>query len=81
MFTAKSLICISLILAFATALQGGDQIAFKTHGSPDNAQYQYLNADTAAGSVSLAKNTDENAASGTWWRAHQLSKNSWVFES
>jgi len=70
-----------LILAFAVALQDGDEIAFKTHGSFFNANYQYLNAGTVDGSVGMAANTDYNTASGTWWRAHLLSDGSWAFES
>jgi len=79
--TIKSLIFISLMLTFAFALQDGDQIAFKTHGSFFNAKYQYLNAGTVDGSVSMAKNTDYATASGTWWKAHKLSDGSWAFES
>ena len=81
MLTTKSLIYISLILAFAVALNDGDEIAFKTHGSHNNADYQYLNAGTVDGSVSMAPNTDENTFSGTWWIAHQLEDGSWAFES
>jgi len=81
MLTAKSLICISLILAFAMALQDGDKIAFKMSGSHDNAPDQYLNGNTIDGSVSLAKNTDFATSSGTWWRAHFLSDGSWAFEN
>jgi len=81
MFTAKSLICISLILVFAMALNDGDEVAFKTHGSHNNPQYQYLNAGTVDGSVRMAVNTDYNSLSGTWWRAHKLSDGNWGFES
>jgi len=81
MFTTKSFICISLVLAFAVALQNGDEIALMTHGSHYNADFQYLNAGTVDGSVGMAKNTDYASASGTWWKAHQLSDNSWAFES
>jgi len=79
--TTKSLIFISLILTFAVALQDGDQIAFKAHGSSNNAKYQYLNARTVDGSVGMAKNTDSTTLSGTWWKAHQLSDGNWAFES
>ncbi len=82
--TTKSLIYLSFILTFASfslALQDGDEVAFKTHGSHFNANYQYLNAGTVDGSVSMAKNTDYDSASGTWWRAHLLSDGSWGFES
>ena len=81
MLTTKSLICISLVLAFAVALQDGDQIALMTHGSHYNANFQYLNAGTVDGSVGMAKDTDYTSASGTWWKAHRLSDNSWAFES
>ncbi len=79
--TTKSLIFISLLLASAFALQDGDQIALKTHGSFFNAKYQYLNAGTVDGSVGMAKNTDYATASGTWWKAHKLSDGSWALES
>lgn len=59
MFTAKSLICFSLILAFALALQDGDEIAPKTHGNFRNSQYQDLNAGTVDGSIGVAANTDD----------------------
>ena len=81
MLSAKSLIFISFILAFAMALQDGDVIALKTHGSHNNAQYQYLNAGTVDGSVGMAATWDFSVASGTWWRAHKLSDGSWGFES
>ncbi len=79
--TTKALIFASLILTFSLALQDGDQVAFKTHGSFFNAKYQYLNAGTVDGSVSMAANTDYASASGTWWKAHKLSDGSWGFES
>jgi hypothetical protein len=81
MLTAKSLIYISFILAFAVALQNGDQIAFKTDGNFFNAKYQYLNAGTVDGSVGMAANTDYATASGTWWEAQLLSDGSWAFAS
>ena len=80
MLTTKSLIYISLIFTFAMALQDGDEIAFKTHAS-HNTQYQFLNAGTVDGSVGMAKDTDYNSASGTWWKVHHLSDGSWAFES
>ena len=79
--TTKSLIFISLIITFAVALQDGDQIAFKTHGSLFNAKYQYLNAGTVDGSVGMAADTNKTTASGTWWKAHNLTDGSWGFES
>jgi hypothetical protein len=81
MLKAKSLIYISFILAFAVALQSGDQVAFMTDGNHFAAQYQYLNAGTVDGSVSMAANTDYASASGTWWEAQELSDGSWAFAS
>jgi hypothetical protein len=81
MLKAKSLIYLSFILAFAVALQNGDQVAFMTDGSFFNAQYQYLNAGTVDGSVGMAVNTDYASASGTWWEAQLLSDGSWAFAS
>jgi hypothetical protein len=81
MLTAKSLIYISFILAFAVALQNGDQVAFFTDGNFFNANYQYLNAGTVDGSVGMAANTDYASASGTWWEAQELSDGSWAFAS
>ena len=81
MLTAKSLIYISFILAFAVGLQNGDQVAFMTDGNHFAAQYQYLNAGTVDGSVSMAANTDYASASGTWWEAQLLSDGSWAFAS
>ena len=79
--TTKSLIFLSFILAFAVALQDGDKIALKTHGSFFNAKYQFLNAYTGNGRVGMASNTDFATVSGTWWKAHKLSDGSWAFES
>jgi hypothetical protein len=81
MFKAKSLIYLSFILAFAVGLQNGDQVAFMTDGNHFAAQYQYLNAGTVDGSVSMAANTDYASASGTWWEAQLLSDGSWAFAS
>jgi hypothetical protein len=81
MLTAKSLIYLSFILAFAVGLQNGDQVAFMTDGNHFAAQYQYLNAGTVDGSVSMAANTDYASASGTWWEAQLLSDGSWAFAS
>lgn len=79
--TTKSLILISLFLAFAMALQDGDQIAFRTHATPYHAEYQYLNAYVSDGSLHMAASTDYNTLSGTWWEAHKLSDGSWAFEN
>jgi hypothetical protein len=81
MLTAKSLIYISFILAFAVALQSGDQVAFMTDGNHFVAQYQYLNAGTVGGTVGMAANTDYASVSGTWWEAQELSDGSWAFAS
>ncbi len=77
----KSLLFLSLIFTFALALQDGDTIALKTRGNFFNANFQYLNAGTVDGSVSMAANTDYATVSGTWWRVHLLSDGSWAFES
>ena len=77
----KSLIFLSFILAFAVALQDGDQIAFKTHGSFFNAQYQYLNGDSVHDTLGMAPSTDYTSFSGTWWEAHKLSDGSFAFRS
>ena len=79
MLTAKPLLYLSLILAFAVALQDGDQLAFKTHGSFYNAKYQYLNANT--GSVGMSAGYDTKTNLGSRWIAHLLSDGSWAFEN
>ena len=79
--TTKSLILLSLLLSCALALQDGDKIAFKTHGSFFNAKYQYLDAHTGDGSIGMATSTDYTTRSGTWWKARLLSDGSWAFES
>jgi len=63
MLSEKSLIYVSLILtfAFADAFIDGDKIAFKTHGSFFNANYQYLKGDTSTSSVGMAASDDYDA--------------------
>ena len=64
MLTAKSLICISLILAFAMALQERNETTLNTHGSLQDAQHQYLDAGTADGSIGIAANINNVLATG-----------------
>jgi len=78
--TTKSLIFLSFLLAFAVALQDGDQIAFKAQGTPFNPRYQYMTVRTD-GTLGLIRNIDYSQASGTWFKAHLLEDGSWAFES
>ncbi len=85
MLTAKFLIYLSLILALglglAVELQDGDQVVFRTRGSFYNANYQYLNANTANGSVGMAAGYDTKNNLASRWIAHLLSDGIWAFQN
>lgn len=70
MLTTKLLIPLSLLLAFGVALEDGDQLVFKTHGSFYNAKYQYLNASTVSGSIGMTAGYDVKTNLGARFIAH-----------
>ena len=76
-----SLIFLSFLLVFAVALQDGDKIAFKTHGTPYNPKHQYMTTGASDGSIRLTRNIDYSQESGTWWEAVSLSDGSWGFKA